>query len=142
MWLSKNFHADEFRCRCADAGKYKPGTQSEYCGGLAIVQPVLVEKLQELRDRFGAPVVITSGYRCPAYNRKVVKGSEMSWHMSGYAADIWVRGVGVLEVGKAADELGFRGIEVYPDKGFVHVDMRPWGAVWRGDNYRRLIGNA
>jgi len=62
--------------------------------------------------------------------------------MSGYAADIWVRGVGVLEVGKVADELGFRGIEVYPDNGFVHVDMRPWGAVWRGDNYRRLIGNA
>jgi len=140
MQLTKNFHLDEFKCGCTRL--YKPNTQSEYCGGLAIVQPVLVEKLQELRDRFGAPVVITSGYRCPAYNRKVIKGSEMSWHMSGDAADIWVRGVNVLEVGKAADNLGFRGIEVYPKRGFVHVDMRPWGAVWRGDNYRRLIGNA
>ena len=62
----------------------------------------------------------------------------MSWHMWGLAADVFLRGVPVLEVGRVADELGFRGVEVYPDRGFVHVDMRH-DEVWRGERFKALV---
>ena len=48
----------------------------------------LVENiLDPLRDWYGKPVSISSGYRCPALN-KAVKGSATSQHMNGQAADI------------------------------------------------------
>lgn len=145
MQLTTNFRLSEFACRCAERGLYKPGTRSEYCGGITIVQPSLPMMLQQLRDHFGVPITITSGYRCPAYNRRTGKrgvgGEEMSWHMQGYAADIYVPGVALAEVGRVAAEIGFRGVEIYPGRNFTHVDMRP-GDMWRGTNFRRLINNA
>lgn len=141
--LTENFSLSEFRCRCGDKGFYRQGTRSEYCGGLAIVQPSLPMMLQQLREYFKVPITITSGYRCPAYNRREkprgVAGSEHSWHMSGYAADIYVPGVTPAEVGRVADQLGFRGVEIYPDRNFVHVDMRP-GEMWRGATFRAVLG--
>lgn len=46
-----------------------------------------VNVLQPLRDHFGEPIVVTSGYRCPAVNR-AVGGSSTSFHAKGFAADI------------------------------------------------------
>lgn len=46
-----------------------------------------VNVLQPLRDHFGEPIVVTSGYRCAAVNR-AVGGSMTSFHASGCAADI------------------------------------------------------
>lgn len=43
--------------------------------------------LDPLRERFGKPIRVNSGYRCPDLN-KAVKGSSTSQHMSGQAADI------------------------------------------------------
>ena len=43
--------------------------------------------LQPIRDRYGKPIVVTSGYRCPELN-KLVKGSPTSQHQYGEAADI------------------------------------------------------
>ena len=48
----------------------------------------LIEKvLDPLREKYGKPIVVTSGYRCPALN-KAVGGSATSDHMRGCAADI------------------------------------------------------
>lgn len=48
----------------------------------------LVESfLDPLRAAIGKPIVVTSGYRCPALNR-AVGGATSSLHMKGYAADI------------------------------------------------------
>ena len=48
----------------------------------------LTEKiLDPLRAAYGAPITVTSGYRCPALN-KAVKGSATSAHLRGYAADL------------------------------------------------------
>ena len=47
--------------------------------------------LDPIRDRFCAPVIITSGYRCPQVN-KLVGGVNNSQHMSGYAADFHIQG--------------------------------------------------
>lgn len=45
--------------------------------------------LQKIRDRYGKPMHINSGYRCPKLNSKV-GGSKTSQHMNGSAADISV----------------------------------------------------
>jgi hypothetical protein len=54
--LSKNFNSIEFACPCC--GRWK-------------VDPELVQKLQQLRDHLGYPIIITSGYRCPRYNNSI-----------------------------------------------------------------------
>lgn len=43
--------------------------------------------LQPIRDKYGKPIYINSGYRCPTLNRKV-GGVSNSQHTLGKAADI------------------------------------------------------
>ena len=43
--------------------------------------------LEPIRVKYGKPVVVSSGFRCPALNRKV-GGASTSQHVSGQAADI------------------------------------------------------
>ena len=45
--------------------------------------------LEPLRERVKEPVIISSGYRCPALNR-AVGGSNTSQHMKGEACDIYM----------------------------------------------------
>lgn len=45
------------------------------------------EILQPIRDSYGAPIFITSGYRCETLNR-LVGGEKTSQHLVGEAADI------------------------------------------------------
>ena len=49
---------------------------------------ILVEQLLDpIRRRYGAPIIVTSGYRCPALNT-AVGGVTNSHHIVGCAADI------------------------------------------------------
>ena len=49
---------------------------------------ILVEQLLDpIRRRYGAPIIVTSGYRCPALNT-AVGGVTNSHHIIGCAADI------------------------------------------------------
>ena len=109
--LSRSFRAKEFAC--------KDGTDPLF------VDSELVQVLQAIRDHFGAPVVITSGYRTAAHNR-AVGGAVYSQHQYGRAADIRVSGVPVEQLAAYAETLlpGTGGIGRYPAKGFVHVDVR------------------
>lgn len=43
--------------------------------------------LDPLREAYGGPIIVTSGYRCPALN-KAVGGAKNSQHMTGQAVDI------------------------------------------------------
>ena len=51
----------------------------------ALVEAVL----DPLRERYGHPIYVSSGYRCPRLN-KAVGGSETSQHVTGEAVDIYV----------------------------------------------------
>ena len=107
--LSRSFRAKEFAC--------KDGTDPLF------VDSELVQVLQAIRDHFGAPVVITSGYRTAAHNRAV-----------GGAVYIRVSGVPVEQLAAYAETLlpGTGGIGRYPAKGFVHVDVRKAKSRWVG----------
>lgn len=48
---------------------------------------ILSETLSLIREAFGKPIIINSGYRCPTLN-KAVGGHPQSAHMTGRAADI------------------------------------------------------
>lgn len=119
MQLTRNFHSSEFRCKCRDRGL---DVDDSWCHGEVWVHRELVEKLQELRDHFGKPVVINSGCRCPRYNA-YVGGAKMSQHKRGTAADIVVKDVPPKEVAQVARELGFYVIEY---DTFTHVDVRQY----------------
>ncbi|HPZ44442.1 MAG TPA: D-Ala-D-Ala carboxypeptidase family metallohydrolase [Bacillota bacterium] len=114
--LSENFAAKEFACRCC---------------GKVLVHPELVRKLQALRSAAGAPVVITSGYRCAGHNREC-GGAANSYHLFGMAADIWVGGMSTRQLAELAERAGFDGIGIYPEQAFVHVDVRGYRARWEG----------
>ena len=48
--------------------------------------------LDPLREKYGKPITVNSGYRCSELN-KVLRGSATSQHLTGQAADITVGSV-------------------------------------------------
>lgn len=123
--LSKNFNAYEFRC----------GLGRTCSCSTTLIDEKLVEILQRIRDHWpGHALHITSGYRCPAYNRSV-GGATGSYHSKGMAADITVDGVVPREVARYAESIGVLGIGLYEtqaDGFFVHVDTRTAKSYWYG----------
>ena len=83
--------------------------------------------LQPVREHFGRPVVVSSGYRCAELS-KAVGSSEKSQHCRGEAADFEVVGVSNLEVAQwiesmlkdAVDQLILEGFDGRPDSGWIH----------------------
>ncbi|MDF9408214.1 D-Ala-D-Ala carboxypeptidase family metallohydrolase [Pelotomaculum isophthalicicum JI] len=98
---------------------------------MVLVHPELLRKLEALRNVVGAPVYITSGYRCADHN-KACGGVENSYHTFGMAADIYSDEKNVYELAEIAENVGFDGIGIYPGQGFVHVDVRGYQARWEG----------
>lgn len=54
---------------------------------IANLRNLCVKLLEPLRQHFGIPIIIESGYRCPSLNR-AVGGAANSQHMKGEAADL------------------------------------------------------
>ena len=53
---------------------------------------LFIEKvLDPIREDWGSPIIVSSGYRCPELN-KAVGGVNTSGHMYGYCADLQVKG--------------------------------------------------
>lgn len=124
MQISKNFKVKEFRC--------KDGSDK-----VLIDTDFVVNKLQKIREHFGAPVTINSAYRTEFYNKKV-GGAKSSYHMKGQAFDIVVKGHTPLEVARFAQTIGITGIIQY--NTFVHVDSRTnkyWARNDNGKVYRK-----
>ena len=95
------------------------------------IAPELVKVLQKIRNHFGKPVTINSGYRTVTKN-KAVGGATYSQHLYGTAADITVKGVAPAKVAAYAETLlvGKGGIGIYDS--FVHIDVREVRSRWNG----------
>lgn len=115
--VGEYFCLDEFQCPCCKK---------------IMLHPLLLQKLKGLRYKLAKPVIITSGYRCPSYNLEV-GGVKSSYHLLGMAADIYVPGISLTSLLKFAEEIGFKGIGSYPERNFLHLDIRPTRqARWQG----------
>ena len=92
----------------------------------------LCEKvLQPVRDHFGVPIIITSGYRCPDLN-DAVRGATSSQHMKGEAADFKIRAPNLQLYDIylwMVDNLEFDQLiwEVRPNSKWIHVSYKANG---------------
>ena len=84
------------------------------------IDPRLVRILTQLAAAFGRPIQLISGHR----TTQARGTNETSQHTTGRAADIRIAGVTIEELRRTAIELGAGGVGLYPEKGFVHVDVR------------------
>mgnify|MGYP001241848895 CR=1 FL=1 len=107
--LTEHFTREELSCKC--------------CGRMEF--PVyFLEALETLRRAFGAPMAITSGYRCPAHNQAVSTTGEAGPHTLG-AVDVAVQGPDGHKLVLLAMNLGWTGIGVSQRQGqarFIHLD--------------------
>lgn len=123
--LAPGFRVREFACKGSDAIR---------------LDEELVVLLQCIREHFGRPVHITSGYRTAAYNAALPGASRNSQHIQGRAADFWVERVPVSTVADYAETLlpDRGGIGRYPRDaahparrtGWVHLDTRQSKSRW------------
>lgn len=116
--LGKWFKVKEFAC--------KDGSP------IVFIDEYLWNVLDILRTKIGKPVIITSGYRTPEWNKKC-NGAKYSYHMRGMAADIRVNGISAKELAKKLNEIVPEecGIIVY--ESWVHFDVR------NGKKYRKGV---
>lgn len=91
----------------------------------------LVQKvLDPLREIYGKPITVNSGYRCPELN-KAVGGSKTSDHMNGFSVDITAscKKENAILFQIIKDNFDFdqliweKGNSEYPD--WVHVSYNP-----------------
>jgi zinc D-Ala-D-Ala carboxypeptidase len=116
-----------------DWSKYPNFTEAEFrCKhtGKCHMQPEFMARLQMLRNMYGKPMRITSGFRDrthPAERDKQHAGT----HTMGIAADVAVTGGDAYHLVKLALDAGFTGIGVN-QKGnarFIHLDT---GTAFQG----------
>ena len=96
----------------------------------------LVEQvLDPLREAYGKPIRVNSGYRCPKLNT-LVGGSPNSQHMRGEAADIMAitNGAGEnLKLGKLIEQLGkfdqliYEQCDEQGNPRWIHVSWKRFG---------------
>lgn len=123
-WRWPHFARDELKCKG---------------NGECRMSPDFMDRLEKLREQYGKPLTISSGYRSPDYNQQVSTTGEDGPHTHGRAVDILIAGGEAYELLKLAMEAGFTGFGI-KQKGsgrFVHMDdltpadgftTRPW--VW------------
>ena len=108
--LAKNFHLSEFECKC----------NNSYCT-VTIVSLKAIKRLQKVRDLFGAPVIVTSGYRCAEHNNEV-GGVTNSRHMKGLGFDIAPNDPAELGALEVIARICFDYVQKYND-GHLHVHI-------------------
>lgn len=94
--------------------------------------------LDPLREAWGGPLTVTSGYRCPELNR-AVGGSETSAHLAGWAADL---------VPASEDPRGVQGLVDFAVEWLTAtglpfdqlIDERSGGSRWLHLGIRNLKG--
>ena len=124
--INEYFKYSEFDCKCGKCERPKGVPSDE-----------LIEILTTIRKHYNQPVIINSGYRCEAHNKKV-GGSPNSQHFKGSAVDITVKNTPTESVWEyVLRKWGDKplGLAIKRNKaniycGFVHIDTRGKKARW------------
>lgn len=115
--LTTNFSLEEFNSKDGEA---MPTAQRECIKEVA-------RQLQIIRDHIGKAIHINSGYRSPAYNKKI-GGASNSFHVKGMAVDVRVDGMTPSELAAVITALMIDGKIIKGGIGkystFVHYDIR------------------
>lgn len=82
----------------------------------------------EVRDKFGSPLYITSGYRPPHENRKI-GGARNSQHLYFRALDMQPMNGDFKKLFEVLKASSFTGLGDGRNKGFFHADIRPSGRI-------------
>lgn len=109
--MNNFFKRKEFACKCGECG-------------FDAVDAELLALLTWIRERFDAPMIITSACRCESHNAKV-GGAKGSQHRLGKAADFQIKGFTPQQVQEDLKKslpkdkygLGY-------GKTFTHIDVR------------------
>ena len=112
----EHFQPGEFKCRCGECGSDGTEMNIEF-----------IFALDQLRERQGSAMVITSGYRCPEYNDRIASTGLDGPHTTGRAADISVSGEKAFHLVQQCTLGGWmRGIGINQrgeyNKRFIHLD--------------------
>lgn len=118
-----NFSKDEFDCK--HTGKNE-------------MQHDFMSKLQELRNAYGKPMKVSSGYRDFKHPIEARKPRRNGSHPTGKAVDIAVERGDAYRLLNLALNLGFTGIGINQKGGgrFIHLDtiednsLQPRPTVW------------
>ena len=115
------FTEKELSCPCCGGNKFSPTTLARF---------------NRLRVLVGEALIMSSGYRCEAYN--TARGWTQT-HATGQAGDLEVTHITAYLVNKHAIAVGFTGIGISQtgDRRFIHLDdlgaylpKRPRPHIW------------
>lgn len=109
--ITKNFQVKEFACN--------DGTDE------ILIDDETVTFVQCARSLTDGIIHITSGYRTPAYNKRV-GGASNSYHTKGRACDTYSDIVSAETLAKIYDLCGATGVLWYQKQRFTHVDNREY----------------
>ena len=123
-----------------DNSRYFKATEF-YCShtGIEKMDQGFINKLNKLRDSYGKPMTITSGFRDETHPIEAMKKNPKGGaHVSGKACDILVDRKDAFELLSLAFLVGFTGIGVNQKGGsrFLHLDTiensasRPRPTIW------------
>ena len=122
MYITKNFTLEElYKSNTASKLGINNIPNKDATNNLMILA---VKILQPLREAYGKPITVTSGYRSLELN-KAVKGSSTSQHLKGEAADLVTDNnkklfevakrlidEGEIKVGQLIDEYNYKWIHI------------------------------
>lgn len=118
--ISKNFSYSEFQASDT-AKRYGIANTITSWEVRDSINALVSAVLQPLRDAWGKPLRINSGYRCPELN-KLVGGVATSQHCKGEAADIACDDPAALARMAVELRLPYDQLILYPT--FVHISHR------------------
>lgn len=132
-WKWKNFKPSEVACKGKTCGCDAELWAVIKCASKKTDEPPeyfmkSMDTLQKLRDAWGKAIFINSAHRCENHNKRV-GGAKASRHML-IAFDCVMEAYEQDKFADLARKCGFNGIGLYPNRSFVHLDIRENSAIW------------
>jgi uncharacterized protein YcbK (DUF882 family) len=144
LWLLREATREQVRAVYYADGRIQPDGYWQLCAVLRDVSanvmtrmnPLVLDVLRGIYGfyqawRYHQPIVVTSGFRTDATNRRLLAegAARNSMHLYGCAVDLRMPGVRADDLGRLVLHLRAGGVGIYADRNFVHADtgrLRTW----------------